>query len=148
MIPGDGIGKDVTIEAVKVLETMDKLFHLDLKLNHFDYGADRYLKDGTTLPESGFKELRDNYDAIFLGALGDPRIPDMKHAKDILLGLRFRLDLYVNHRPVKLIHEKLCQMKDKMPKDINFVVFRENTEELYVCIGCNLKRAVTCNEGR
>ncbi|MCH8272726.1 MAG: 3-isopropylmalate dehydrogenase [Candidatus Marinimicrobia bacterium] len=140
VIPGDGIGKDVTVEAVKVLETMDKLFHLGLKLNHFDYGAERYLKDGTTLPDSGFKELRDNYDAIFLGALGDPRVPDMKHAKDILLGLRFRLDLYVNHRPVKLIHEKLCPLKDKMPKDVNFVVFRENTEGFYVGVGGNFKK--------
>ena len=140
VIPGDGIGKDVTIEAVKVLETMDKLFHLDLKLNHFDYGADRYLKDGTTLPDSGFKELRDKYDAIFLGALGDPRVPDMKHAKDILLGLRFRLDLYVNHRPVKLIHEKLCPLKDKMPEDVDFVVFRENTEGFYVGVGGNFKK--------
>ncbi len=135
VIPGDGIGIDVTKEAVKVLDTMNSLFELDLKLNHFDYGAERYLKDGTTLPESGFKELRDKYDAILLGAFGDPRVPDMKHAKDILLGLRFRLDLYVNHRPINLIHEKLCPLKDKRPEDINFVVFRENTEGFYVGVG-------------
>ncbi|MCH7619354.1 MAG: 3-isopropylmalate dehydrogenase [Candidatus Marinimicrobia bacterium] len=140
VIPGDGIGIDVTREAVKVLKTMSDLFNLNLELNHFDYGAERYLKDGTTLPESGFIELRDNYDAIFLGALGDPRVPDMSHAKDILLGLRFRLDLYVNHRPIKLIHEKLCPLKDKGPKDVNFVVFRENTEGFYVGSGGNFKK--------
>jgi len=140
LIPGDGIGVDVTKEALKVLHTMNSLFDLDLQLNQFDYGAERYLKDGTTLPDSGFEELRDNYDAIFLGALGDPRVPDMKHAKDILLGLRFRLDLYVNHRPIKLIHEKLCPLKNKQPEDIDFVVFRENTEGFYVGVGGIIKK--------
>ena len=133
VIPGDGIGVDVTKEAMKVLHTMNVIFDFDLQLNEFDYSAERYLKDGTTLPESGFKELRDNYDAIYLGALGDPRVPDMKHAKDILLGLRFRLDLYVNHRPIKLIHEKLCPLKNKQPKDLNFVVFRKYRRLLRRC---------------
>ena len=140
VIPGDGIGVDVTKEALKILHTMNGIFDFDLQLNSFDYGAERYLKDGTTLPESGFEELRDNYDAIYLGALGDPRVPDMKHAKDILLGLRFKLDLYVNHRPIRLIHEKLCPLKNKQPKDLNFVVFRENTEGFYVGVGGNLKK--------
>ena len=103
VIPGDGIGPDVIAEGIKVLETVARITRARLDLVHFDLGAERYLRTGETLPQPVFEDLRDNYDAIYLGALGDPRVPDMKHAADILLGLRFRLDLYVNMRPVKLL---------------------------------------------
>jgi 3-isopropylmalate dehydrogenase len=83
--------------------------------------------------------LRDDFDAIFIGALGDPRVPDNRHARDILLGTRFELDLYVNYRPVKLIEARLCPLKGRGPKDVNFVVFRENTEGLYVSVGGRFK---------
>jgi 3-isopropylmalate dehydrogenase len=83
--------------------------------------------------------LRDQFDAIFIGALGDPRVADNRHARDILLGTRFELDLYVNYRPVKLLHERLCPLKGRTPADVNFVVFRENTEGLYVSIGGRFK---------
>src|ERR671922_2906137 len=79
------------------------------------------------------------FDAIFIGALGDPRIPDMRHAREILLGARFELDLYVNYRPVRLLDERLCPLKDRRPNDVNFVVFRENTEGLYVSVGGRFK---------
>jgi 3-isopropylmalate dehydrogenase len=79
----------------------------------YDWGAERYLKTGVSLPPDALKELQDNYDAILLGAMGDPRVPDNKHAADILLGMRFRLDLYVNYRPVRLFNEKLCPLKDR-----------------------------------
>ncbi len=105
-----------------------------------DYGAERYIKTGISIPEEQFDEFRSGYDAIFVGALGDPRIPDMSHAKDILLGLRFKLDLYVNYRPIKLIDEKLCPLKNKKPEDVNFVVFRENTEGMYVGLGGIFKK--------
>ncbi len=135
IIPGDGIGIDVTVEAVRVLRAVDKLFGLDLELVEHDLGADRYLRTGETLPQELLGEFREEYQAIFLGALGDPRIPDMTHAKEILLGLRFKLDLYVNYRPVKLLDAGLCPLKDKTEKDVNFVVLRENTEGLYVGMG-------------
>src|SRR6266540_5445365 len=88
-------------------------------------------------------DLRVNYDAIYLGAFGDPRVPDMKHAADILLGMRFQLDLYVNYRPVKLLSEKLSPLKEKGMKEIDFVIFRENTEGVYVGMGGNFKKGTS-----
>jgi len=140
VIPGDGIGIDVTREAMKILEAAQKLYNLPLEVTHFDYGAERYLSDGTTMPEEQVEAFRNEYDAIFIGALGDPRVPDMAHARDILLGLRFKLDLFVNYRPVILTDRKLCPLKDKTEDDVNFVVFRENTEGLYVGMGGNFKK--------
>jgi 3-isopropylmalate dehydrogenase len=110
-----------------------------LDLEHLPWGADYFLETGITVPPNGYAMLRDQFDAIFIGALGDPRVPDMRHARDILLGTRFELDLYVNYRPVRLIDERLCPLKDRGPNDVNFVVFRENTEGLYVNIGGRFK---------
>lgn len=140
VIPGDGIGIDVARESVHVLETVKDVFDLDLCYQEFDFGAEKYLATGITLPKENLEDFRNNYDAIFLGALGDPRIPDMIHARDILLGMRFKLDLYANYRPVTLYHERLCPLKNKKPKDVNFVVFRENTEGLYVGVGGHFKK--------
>jgi len=140
VIPGDGIGIDVTKEAVKVLDLFKNERSLPVELTHFDYGADKYLETGVSMPDEQIEEFRKNYDAIYIGALGDPRVPDMAHARDILLGTRFKLDLYVNYRPVRLIDPKLCPLKDKTPDDVNFIVFRENTENMYVGIGGHLKK--------
>jgi len=140
VIPGDGIGPDVIAEGIKVLEAVGRLTAARLDLIHFDLGAERYLRTGETLPQPVFEDLRDNYDAIYLGALGDPRVPDMKHAADILLGLRFRLDLFVNMRPVKLLDRRLCPLKDRSEGDVDLVVFRENTEGLYVGMGGFFKK--------
>ncbi len=139
VIPGDGIGVDVTNEVLKVLGLI-RGFGVPLEWTEFDYGADKYLETGITLPDEEVENFRDNYDAIYLGAVGDPRVPDMKHAADILLGLRFKLDLFVNFRPVKLLSERLCPLKDKTCDDINFVVLRENTEEMYAGVGGHLKK--------
>ena len=140
VVPGDGIGVDVTAEAVRVLETVAASSDRRIRLTPFPWGADHFLKTGITLPDDAISDLTENYDAILLGAMGDPRVPDNRHAADILLGMRFRLDLYVNYRPVKLFHEKLCPLKGVTPKDIDFVVFRENTEGLYVMMGGNFKK--------
>jgi len=140
IIPGDGIGVDVTREAVKVFELVNTRCSLGLDLVHFDFGAEKYLATGISLPKEQLQDFRDSYAAIFLGALGDPRVPDMAHARDILFGMRFGLDLYVNLRPVKLFDEKLCPLKGKSTKDVDFVVFRENTEGLYVGIGGFFKK--------
>src|ERR1700683_1154260 len=96
VIPGDGIGKDVTAEAVKVLGAISAASDRRLELDTLPWGADHYLATGVTIPPDGFERLRSDYDAILLGALGDPRVPDGRHARDILLGARFSLDLYVN----------------------------------------------------
>lgn len=140
IIPGDGIGIDVTREAVRVLDLLNERRSLGLELVHFDFGAEKYLATGISMPKEQLEDFRDSYAAIFLGALGDPRIPDMTHARDILFGMRFGLDQYVNFRPVKLFDERLCPLKDKTVDDINFVVFRENTEGLYVGTGGFFKK--------
>jgi 3-isopropylmalate dehydrogenase len=140
VIPGDGIGIDVTVEAMKVLDTVCEVGGFSLAREEFDFGADRYLATGVSMPEGTFERFKKEFDAIFIGALGDPRVPDMAHARDILLGTRFTLDLYVNHRPIKLLHERLCPLKGRGPDEVNFVVFRENTEGLYVGMGGIFKK--------
>jgi 3-isopropylmalate dehydrogenase len=139
VIAGDGIGKEVTAEAVKVLQAVARKSGLTLDLVHLPWSAEHYLATGETLPADGYRMLRDEFDAIFVGALGDSRVPDNRHARDILLGTRFELDLYVNYRPVRLIDDRLCPLKDRTKQDINFVVFRENTEGVYVGVGGRFK---------
>src|SRR6266436_7172502 len=135
VIPGDGIGTEVTREAVKVLKTATSGRGSPLEFTEFDWGAERYLRDGTTLPAEAVAMLRREYDAILFGAVGDPRVPSNKHAADILLGLRAKLDLYVNLRPVELFDKVLTPLRDRDTRDVNFVVVRENTEGLYVGVG-------------
>lgn len=140
VVPGDGIGVDVTREAVKVLETIGRLRSFPIELVHFPWSADHYLATGETIPPGAFDDLSRNYDAIFMGAFGDPRMPDMKHAAEILLGARFALDLYVNYRPVRCLDDRLSPLKAYSAAEIDFVVFRENTEGAYVGAGGNFKR--------
>ena len=139
VIPGDGIGPEVIREGVRVLEYLNERSKLDLELVTFDWGADKYLATGVSLPEGILDELQRDYAAIYLGAIGDPRVPDMQHARDIILGLRFGLDLYVNCRPVRLLHESICPIKGKRAEDVDFVIFRENTEGPYSGAGGNFK---------
>jgi 3-isopropylmalate dehydrogenase len=131
VIAGDGIGPEVIDAAIPVLERAASKHGFELDLEHLPYSANHYLKTKDTLPEDAFRHLRDDVDAIFVGALGDPRVPGNEHARDILLGLRFRLDLYVNFRPIQLLHPDLRAVKGGDPA-INFVIFRENTEGLYL----------------
>ncbi|HYB93355.1 MAG TPA: 3-isopropylmalate dehydrogenase [Vicinamibacterales bacterium] len=138
VIAGDGIGKDVTAEAIKVLGAVSEVFGREIRVEHLPWSADHYLATGETLPSNGYDLLR-TFDAIFVGALGDPRVADNRHARDILLGTRFELDLYVNYRPVRLLDDRLSPLKDRGRADINFVVFRENTEGVYVGVGGRFK---------
>jgi 3-isopropylmalate dehydrogenase len=138
VIPGDGIGKDVIAEALKVLTAVGQQFGREFAVERLPWGADHFLETKVTLPSDGYDYLR-KFDAVLIGALGDPRVPDNRHARDILLGTRFELDLYVNYRPVRLLDERLCPLKGRGPSDINFVVFRENTEGLYVGVGGRFK---------
>lgn len=140
VVPGDGIGPEVVEQGMRVLRRLNDEDSLGLEFQQFDWNADTYLETGISMPEGAMEDLRDNYDAIFVGAYGDPRVPDMKHAADILLGMRFQLDLYVNHRPVKLLHPSLCPLKDKKMDDVDIVIFRENTEGAYVGMGGIFKK--------
>jgi len=135
VVPGDGVGKEVIPNALEVLRASEA----PLEFTTFDWGADRYLIDGTTIPSNGFEMLACDFDAIFVGALGDPRVPSNIHAKEILLGMRFQMDLYANVRPVRLLDASLCPLKNATPEEINFAVIRENTEGVYASMGGNFK---------
>jgi 3-isopropylmalate dehydrogenase len=137
VVPGDGVGKEVIPSALEVLRASGA----PLEFTTFDWGADRYLIDGTTIPSGGFEMLARDFDAIFVGALGDPRVPTNIHAKEILLGMRFQMDLYANVRPVRLLDASLCPLKNATPDDVNFTVVRENTEGVYAGMGGNFKFA-------
>lgn len=140
IIPGDGIGVEVTRQAVKVMNRVAGDARLELDLVEWDLGAERYLKTGSAITEEEMAQLETEYDAIFLGALGDPRIPDQAHARAILLGLRFRLDLFINLRPVRLFDPRFSPLKDLTTGDVDLVIFRENTEGPYVGLGGTFKR--------
>jgi len=129
-IGGDGIGPEVIEAAIPAIERAAASSQATLAWEHLPYGADHFLETGETLPDSAFTHLRDDVDAILIGALGDPRVPGNEHARDILLGLRLRLDLYVNFRPTRTLHPHLCPLKGDRP--IDFVIFRENTEGFYL----------------
>jgi len=136
VIPGDGIGQEVIPQAVKVIQATGA----EIETKHFDWGADRYLRDGVTVPADGFAMLARDFDAILVGAFGDPRVKTNIHAKEILLGMRFQMDLYANVRPVRLLDAALCPLKGVEPKDMDFVVLRENTEGVYTDAGGVFKR--------
>jgi 3-isopropylmalate dehydrogenase len=131
VIPGDGIGQEVIPQAVKVIRASGA----DVEMADFDWGADRYLCDLVTVPPDGFTMLGRDFDAILVGAFGDPRVKTNIHAKEILLGMRFKMDLYANVRPVRLLDAALCPLKGIEPKDVDFVVLRENTEGVYTDAG-------------
>ena len=139
VIPGDGIGQEVVREALRALAALEDVSDVRYQTELLDLGAERWLRGGGGLPEGELERLR-GYDAILLGALGDPRVPDNEHAREILFGIRFGLDLYVNYRPVRLLDERLCPLKGKSRADVDFVVLRENTEGAYVDVGGVFKR--------
>ena len=143
VIPGDGTGPEVINEAIKVLKSLQD-DNLKFDFTFFDFGGERYLKTGETLPDSAVEELK-NFDAILLGAIGHPDVKPGILEKGILLKLRFELDQYINLRPIKLYEGVETPLKDKRPEDIDFVVIRENTEGLYAGAGGFLRKG-TKNE--
>ncbi|HEY1271214.1 MAG TPA: 3-isopropylmalate dehydrogenase [Terriglobales bacterium] len=136
VLPGDGIGREVIPQAIGVIRASGA----PVDFTAFDWGAERYLKEGTTVPPDGFEMLGRDFDAILVGAFGDPRVPTNIHAKEILLGMRFQMDLYANVRPVQLLDPALCPLKGIETKDVDFVVIRENTEGVYGDLGGVFKR--------
>ncbi len=139
LIGGDGVGPEVVAVGEAVLEALREHRQRPLALESFDLGAERYLRDGTTFPDDIRDRLRHEFDAVLLGAVGDRRVPDNRHAHDILFGMRFGFDLYANVRPVRCLAERLMPLKHHNAASCDFVVFRENTEGLYAGVGGNLK---------
>jgi 3-isopropylmalate dehydrogenase len=140
VVPGDGIGPEVIEEASGVLGRLGETHGVRLELKHFDWGADKFLSEGVTLPEGALDMLSSEFDAILSGAFGDPRVPSNRHAEDILMGMRRGLDLYINLRPVRLLDERLTPLKGRSVEEVDFVVFRENTEGAYTGMGGFLKK--------
>lgn len=138
VIPGDGIGPEVTAEVEALLDLF-RAGGLPIAWDVLPYSANYYLTHGRALPEDGLASLAP-YDALFVGAFGDPRVPDMAHAREILLGARRGFDLYVNERPVRLLHDGLTPLKGRGRADVDFVIFRENTEGAYVGLGGRFRR--------
>ncbi|HMO14638.1 MAG TPA: 3-isopropylmalate dehydrogenase [Pirellulaceae bacterium] len=139
VIPGDGTGLEVTREALKVLDAVSKIENFKVELTELDYGGERYLKTGKVLPDGGIDALR-KFDAIYLGAVGHPDVPPGIIERELLLNARFQLDQYINLRPVNLFPGVETPLANKTPEDIDFVVVRENTEDLYAGIGGYLKK--------
>jgi 3-isopropylmalate dehydrogenase len=133
-LPGDGIGPEVLDQGIKVLEAAGDKFNINFNWKFHPYGAEHYLKTGEILPDSAMEEMEKTR-AIYLGAVGDPRVKPGILEKELLLKLRFYLDQYVNLRPIKLYPGVNCPLKDKKPEDVNFYVVRENTEDFYVGLG-------------
>jgi 3-isopropylmalate dehydrogenase len=140
IIGGDGIGPEVMREATRLLEWYASERGLPLELWQLDLGAERFLRDGTTFPTEIRIAIQRECAAVLLGALGDPRVPNLEHARDILFGMRFGFDLYANIRPVKALADRLVPLKGRGKKDVDFIVFRENTEGIYVGVGGQLRR--------
>ena len=138
VVGGDGIGPEVTKEAVRALHAAAAVHGVDVAVEEWDLGAERYLREGITVTESEKAELMTEYDALLLGALGDARVPDQIHAREILLALRFEADLYINFRPCTLYLPHLSPLKNPSP-DMDIAVFRENTEGLYTNMGGRFK---------
>ncbi len=139
VIPGDGIGEEVIREGLRVLETVSAVTGLKYQLENYPYGAEHYLKTQEAFPDSALRAMKD-HDAILLGAIGDPRIETGYLEREIIMGLRFGLDLYINLRPIKLYAEHLCPLKGITPNEVDFLVVRENTEGAYLGLGGIMKK--------
>lgn len=139
LIPGDGIGPEVIREAERVLTVVADVGDLPLEWDRWALGADHFLETGSTITEGEFRRLEEDYDAILLGALGDPRVPGNEHARDILLGLRSRLDLFVNYRPCRILRPEHSPLKSVEGGRMDLHIFRENTEGIYSGMGGSLR---------
>lgn len=140
VVAGDGIGPEVTVEAIKVLRVAVEKHGVETEVLEFPYSADHFLKTGEVIPEEVFETWPLKFDAILLGAFGDPRVP-ADYAENILLGLRRRLDLFINFRPVVFFDDSLSPLKNTWNEQhIEFAVFRENTEGLYCGAGGMLRK--------
>ncbi len=138
-LPGDGIGEEVVREGMRVMKALSERYGFRYESVHYPFGADHFLATGEIIPDSAFAEMK-KMDAIYLGAIGDPRVETGKLERGIVGRLRWDLDLYVNLRPVRLYAEHLCPLKGKKPADLDVLVVRENTEGIYLGIGGFLRK--------
>ena len=139
LIPGDGIGPEIIKEGKKVIDAASYRYGIKINWTKYPFGAEHYLKTGELLPDAALKEM-EAMDAVYLGAVGDPRVKPGILEKEILLKARFYFDQYINLRPIKLYKGVSCPLKDKKPEDINFYVVRENTEDFYIGVGGRFKK--------
>jgi 3-isopropylmalate dehydrogenase len=139
VIGGDGIGPEVVREGLKVLKKAGELYGFEFETTEYPFGTEHYIETGELVPESVYSEYRE-HDAIYLGAIGDPRAEVGLVERAVIAGIRFKLDLYVNLRPIKLYSESLCPIKDKKIEDVDLVVVRENTEDVYTGLGGIMKK--------
>jgi len=139
VIPGDGVGPEVTDEALRVLERISEIEGFKYKTVTYPFGAEHYLKTGELMPQGALDEFL-QHDAILLGAIGDPRVETGILERAIIGGCRWTLDMYINLRPIKLYADYLCPLKDKKPEHIDMIFVRENTEDLYIGIGGHFKK--------
>ncbi len=139
IIGGDGIGPEVTTEGMKVLDAVAQLEGFKLERVVYPFGSEHYLKTGELMPDSIWEELK-GFDAIFLGAIGDPRVEVGLVERAVIAGIRFKLDLYINLRPIKLYSEELCPLKNKTCEDVDMLIIRENTEGAYMALGGIMKK--------
>ncbi len=139
VLPGDGIGEEVVEQALRVLEAVSATTGTKYTLERYPYGAEHYLKSGEAFPDSALRAMRD-HSAILLGAIGDPRVETGFLEREIIAGIRFGLDLYVNLRPIKLYAEHLCPLKGVLPAAVDMLVIRENKEGAYVGVGGLMKK--------
>ncbi|HME80889.1 MAG TPA: 3-isopropylmalate dehydrogenase [Candidatus Eremiobacteraceae bacterium] len=139
VIPGDGVGPEVIDEGLKVLKRASTLFGFTYTTKSYPFGADHYLATNEFMPPGQLTEFR-TMDAILLGAIGDPRLPPGLVERGVIAATRFGLDLYINLRPIKLYAEHLCPIKGKKPEDVDMIVVRENTEDLYTGLGGHFKK--------
>ncbi|OYT35233.1 MAG: 3-isopropylmalate dehydrogenase [Candidatus Aenigmarchaeota archaeon ex4484_52] len=135
VIEGDGIGSEIIREGIKVIDAVSQLNDFEIEWIKYPNGAEYYLKTGELISIHTLEEIKSNCDAIYLGALGDPRVEPGILEKGILLKMRFYFDQFINLRPIKLLEGVDCPLKNKGPKDIDFTVVRENTEDFYVGLG-------------
>ena len=130
VIGGDGIGPEVTKQAMRVLDAASEVYGFGVKRTEYPFGSEHYFETGDIFPDDAFEEVK-GMDAVYLGAIGDPRAPVGMIEYGIIAKMRFELDLYVNLRPIKLYDERLCPLKDKGPEDVDMLIVRENTEGAY-----------------
>jgi len=139
VIAGDGVGPEVIAEGKKVLEAAGDSYGFNIEWKEYPYGAEHYLSTGELISEDALKELS-NYDAVYLGSVGDARIPPGVLERGVLFALRFYFDQYINLRPIRLLEGVETPIRNKGPEDINYVVVRENSEDLYIGVGGRTKR--------
>lgn len=135
IIPGDGVGPEIIAQVTKVIDALNRKFSCNIEVKTYPYCAEYYLRTRITIPDQFIDELKKNFHAVFVGPLGDPRIPDNRHGREIIFNLRQRLNLSLNINIARLYQDWLCPLKDLHDKNMNFLIIKENLESSSNMIG-------------